>query len=983
MKYYLIYILTTVIHLSFPEVHAQGSNRFLGMPIIEYFGTEDYNGGIQNYAITQDHRGIIYVANNLGLLEYDGSNWRSYGVDKGTKVRSLFADASGKIYVGAQNEFGYFFPRANGEYAYHSLNSLIPVENRNFDDVWDIYPVEDGFIFTNVKELFRYANDSIRIIPLPKWNDFTFQFKGKLYNQVWDEGLMYYDDGGWQLHSQGRFFADKGVSAIVSYSNEYDMISTYETGIYLINRHQVIPWAESFVDVFREHKINTVVRLKNGSYAVGTNTDGLYILDENGDLTYHFTKDKGLKNRTILAVFEDSNGNIWLGLNNGIAKIEWNSPFSFINEELNLPGTGYVAYGSSAFLYFGTNNGLFYAPNNKFPLSGDMDRVEGIDGQVYNIQRINGDVLVSCHFGAYQLDGNRAIEISNKIGWWTFIETDLDNLIIAGGYDGLYLLEKSGSLWRIAKKYPDFTESSRVMEFDENGILWMTHGYKGVYSFAFSDDYGEIVETKYYDTSKGFPSNLLINVFRLNGENVFAAESGIFTFDPNRDYFIPHQVFDKIIGRQTRIQSAIEDSFGNIYFIGTDLSGVLKKSAWDKYDIESTLFNMIHPYLNDDLEKISILDHENIIFSAKDGFIHYNNSGNIYTSAEFRVLFRSIQLSKSDSTLFGGGFVENGRVTNSQPQDIIPQLPHQNNSISFSYSAIDFNQAPTRYRYKLDGFENEWSNWSEKTDKEYTNLYEGNYSFQVEAKNIFDVVSPMESFDFVILPPWYRTRYAFIFYFFISLGSIFTILYYNRRKLDKEKRHLIIKQEKELVQRDNQLREVSRKSREEIERLKNEKLKSEIRHKKRELATSTMHLIDKNGFISSIKSHIGDMLKNDNQREIRHELKRIVKEIDKNIHEDDDWGQFEVHFDEVHEGFIKKLRNDYPGITPQEIKLSAYLRMNMSTKEIANLLRISVRGVEIARYRLRKKLRLGKEENLVDFMMSFGTDDTVTESASA
>jgi len=86
---------------------------------------------------------------------------------------------------------------------------------------------------------------------------------------------------------------------------------------------------------------------------------------------------------------------------------------------------------------------------------------------------------------------------------------------------------------------------------------------------------------------------------------------------------------------------------------------------------------------------------------------------------------------------------------------------------------------------------------------------------------------------------------------------------------------------------------------------------------------------------------------------------------------EDDWEKFSYHFDQVHSNFIKRLKQGYPNLTPKDQKLCAYLRMNLTSKEIAPLLNISVRGVEISRYRLRKKLSLNKEENLSEFMMSY------------
>jgi DNA-binding CsgD family transcriptional regulator len=104
---------------------------------------------------------------------------------------------------------------------------------------------------------------------------------------------------------------------------------------------------------------------------------------------------------------------------------------------------------------------------------------------------------------------------------------------------------------------------------------------------------------------------------------------------------------------------------------------------------------------------------------------------------------------------------------------------------------------------------------------------------------------------------------------------------------------------------------------------------------------------------------------------VKNEIQKVIKNIEKNIAGDQDWEQFEIHFDQVHGDFMSRFKKEYSSLSPQEIKLSAYLRMNLSTKEIAYLMNISVRGVEIARYRLRKKLNLERSENLQEYILKF------------
>jgi DNA-binding NarL/FixJ family response regulator len=203
------------------------------------------------------------------------------------------------------------------------------------------------------------------------------------------------------------------------------------------------------------------------------------------------------------------------------------------------------------------------------------------------------------------------------------------------------------------------------------------------------------------------------------------------------------------------------------------------------------------------------------------------------------------------------------------------------------------------------------------------------------------------------------------------MGFLFVGFNVLDRKYQREQKLMEIEQKKELTRKESEISKLSQQSQEEINKLQNEKLESELRHMNNELATSTMHLLNKNEFISSIKTNLSHIIKKSASEEVKKELLQINKNIEHNISADADWEQFQFHFDRVHGDFSNRFKIAFPALSPQEMKLSAYLRMNLSSKEIAQLLNISVRGVEISRYRLRKKLNLDRTKNLQDFILNF------------
>jgi DNA-binding CsgD family transcriptional regulator len=275
------------------------------------------------------------------------------------------------------------------------------------------------------------------------------------------------------------------------------------------------------------------------------------------------------------------------------------------------------------------------------------------------------------------------------------------------------------------------------------------------------------------------------------------------------------------------------------------------------------------------------------------------------------------------------------------------------------------------YQYYLENYEKVWSEWGAKTQKEYTNLKEGRYRFHVRAKNVNGEISPESIYEFYVNPPWYRSIWAYSVYGLSVIALLFTGFNLLDQKYQREQKMMALKQKKELNKKENELNKLTQQSQEEITRLQNEKLESELRHMNNELGTSTMHLLNKNEFISSIKTNLQHIIKKATHDEVKRELVQITKDIENNISADTDWEQFQYHFDRVHGDFSTRFKAAFPTLSPQEIKLSAYLRMNLSSKEIAQLLNISIRGVEISRYRLRKKLQLDRNKNLQEFILNF------------
>jgi ligand-binding sensor domain-containing protein/DNA-binding CsgD family transcriptional regulator len=939
-----------------------------GQPFIRIFPTVDYHAGIQNWSITQDKRGIIYVANNFGLLEFDGEQWQLHPVKNGTKVRSVAIDSRGRIFVGSQNEFGYFFPDAQGRLQYVSLADSLDKKYRNFDEAWSIFIDQDKVYFCTFSRIYIYDGQKIDVTELSSPLDLSFFVNRNLIVNAVDKGLCLLKGTGFEEIKGGNFFKRISVSGILPFGLERYLVSTSQDGVFILENGEATAWSQSNQEYFRQANINCILRLRNGNVAAGTQNNGLLLLDADGNIIRQLTRGKGLENRTVLGLFEDDRKNLWLGQNNGIAFVELGSPFTFINEKNNLPGTGYAALLDHDKFYLGTNTGLYVRDND----SNDFNLVKNTTGQVYYLGRHGGEVLLGHHKGSYEID-DEVSNISTESGSWVFLSpAGKPDILVGGNYNGLHLYCRENGRWQWKKKIHGFYESSRVMAEDASGNLWITHGYKGAFKLRLSPGYDSIKEVRYYGRDKGFASNLLINVYKIRDELMFTNERGVFKYDSAKDSFVADDLFTPLLGPGKQVWNMQEDAVGNIYYAGAESIGVLRRDNVGEYTVDKNTFNRIRRFLNDDLVNITVLENNEVVFGAKDGFIHYDPLMKSVVDNNFKCLLRRISVTNpGDSVFFYGAYSDKGQVVDQQVRQDV-ELPFENNALHFHFAAPGYEGNGERhYQYYLEPYEKTWSEFSRQTQKEYTNIREGKYKFHVRARTDNGQISSEATYTFVVLPPWYRSLPAYIVYFVVLITLLFLAFRILDKKYRREQQAMAELQQQQLEQKDTEIEKISLESKEEITRLQNEKLEADLNHMNNELATATMHLLNKNEFIAGIKAQLTQIIRKNDKLESEGELMKITRDIEKNISADSDWEHFEFHFDRVHGDFTRRFKGQFPALTPQEIKLSAYLRMNLSTKEIAQLLNITVRGVEIGRYRLRKKLQLDRNQNLQDFILHF------------
>lgn len=977
-KTYLRLILFLLLCLP-TIVHAQVKNE--GIPFIRNYTQRDYKASPQNWAVVQDHRGIMYVGNNFGVLEFDGNFWRQISLANRTSVRSLAVDKSGRVYVGGQGDFGYLQPDGQGLMAFTSLLPKVAPKHRDFDDVWKIYASDEGIFYCTVTGIYHLQADTIRFYETPVTpSAFPVWVHKKLYVPVPQKGIYELKNRKFVMIPGSESMADYVIVAMLPHSDGKTLILTEENGVFAYNGYSGFEkenWPVS--DFLVKNKVYAATALGE-AYAIGTAHDGLLIVDRDGNPRQHLNREKGLQNSNVRSIYQDHSGNLWLALNNGIDYIETNSAFTLLNIKNGLSGTGYTSLLDGEELYLGTNDGLFHKTwsNTENPLKPEPFRqVENTQGQVYNIQRIGDKLLLAHHNGPYELVQHKARKLSDHRGAWLFLPlATKPGYILCGTYTGLLLYKLVDGRLEFQNRIQGFDESSRVVEEDADGNIWVAHGYKGIYKLALTDDLKRVKQLSFYGQKAGLPSNLFNNVFKIDGKLVFSGERGVYAFDKRRDRFVAHDELSKLFGKQQHVRKLIEDSEGSVWFSAGDEVGVLRRRSNGSYEVDKTNFSKLQGKLIPGFEHIMHYNALNVLIGIDEGFVHYHPS---YTQVKnltkpFQALIRQVNSTRhsQDSLLSGGTYTRQGVVQLRQPANSRPELPYKHNSLRFSFGAIAYEDIDrVQYQYLLEGHDEGWSSWSEALHKEYTDLHEGNYTFRVRARSIYNRVSEEATYTFEVLPPWYRSVWAYTAYAILGVLLILLLrkLFINHVRATEAK----LKEEKDkaLKLKEAQHKEEVLLAEREIIRLNTEKLETELEHKNKELTSSAVHVMQNMQAVHKMRDQLLETMEAVKCKETQKQLKKLMKSVEEEIKLEDNWDQFELHFNQVHEDFLRRLSEEYPELTHRDLKLCAYLRLNLTSKEIASLLKLSLRGVETSRYRLRKKMNLEQEENLTEFILKY------------
>lgn len=792
MRFWITFFLSTL--LLFTSSSFSSNAQELGRYPIHNFNHRDYSGHSQNWAIVQDPRGLIYVANNKGVIEYDGSDWRHISIN-GALSRCLDIDNEGRIWVGGQDELGYLAADSTSSMKFFSLKSMLPSYCLPIGLIRQVFATNDGVYFSSNKHLILIKGSSIKVWKPKTFFHRTFFAMGKLFINQPEYGLTYLKNDSLKLIPKTDYISKKLIYLLQPYSSNKLLVGTYSEGLYLFNTdalrsdttiHQdsTLVKFKTDLDVFlNENLIYNGIILPNGNFAIGTFRKGAIIIDRKGKVIRKINQSSNLQDESIWNLYLDNQNNLWMALNNGISYTNINSQLTSWDENSGLRGSlqSVIRYNNS--LYVTSNIGIFRKDN------GEFKEIKGFNKYSNKLHvALTSDnksfLLASAIDGVYQIDGEQAVKIgSYKNTAYSFFSSKIyPNIVYIGLTDGVGVLRYQLGKWFFLGKLEETKGVVFSVLEDQSGNLWFSQRYKGVSQCNVVNPYQLVIEkVKPYHQLPFLPKCDDMAISLIDGNIKISTDKGLCRFDPKTDSFVP----DSSLGIEftegnTGIRILNQDKKGNLWFevYKDDPNRWIERALKypdNTYRRIPAQFRIIPDMIFND-----VLSEENDInwIASYDGLYRYDGLIKSENQTIIKLLIRKV-LANQVKQVFNGSSslpsdINGFKSTNfSQTNSTIHKLNSRDNSIIIYFSSPFFGQnQKMKYSFMLEGYDKEWSEWSTDQKKEYTNLPSGSYKFIVKARNVFDTESPIASYSFFIKNPWYKSPISFVFYLLIVVGIV-------------------------------------------------------------------------------------------------------------------------------------------------------------------------------------------------------------------
>lgn len=948
------WLLSLVFAFSSLLLSAQGGNgsalfaTLSQQPDIVHFGKSEYNSDSEFWSAARDTTGVLYFGNNDGILIYDGEQWQPVKLPNGSSVRSLLCTSQNVVYAGGYNEFGRVQKDSLGGYYFKSLLSQFNLEGKELENMEQAHELDGSVVFRFYKELMVIENGFMTQIPSSK--DFMYGnvVDKTYYVQDKGVGVLAYSPKDHKLSTTFSYkdFDDETIKGLYAADTPYELLVFTESGrLFRANlaTHKMVFVKNIFAGSGPEQVTSS--QLKDKKIFVGTLGSGVRIFRTDGSEEQAPLVFDNLQNPSIINMLSTPQG-LWLLLNNGLDFVNYGTGANRFFPESKI----YDINIGNHKLYVATNKGVYWAGmDQKEPI---LQRMDALQGQSWTLKQWGGDLFVGHHRGLFCIKDDKVVPITNFGVWKMMGIPGSSTKFLACGYTGLYLVEKVNGNFVLRNKIKGFEESTRdIIPADEPDTYWVCHGYKGVFRIKVDPEYQRVYSIDHFTDKNGFKSPFNINAFQWNGKVVFTSNNGIYTYNIGSNRFEPYAPLNKILDTTKNTRKILQEG-PRTWVVQDDEVGYFD-SGMDT--LVKRPFLSSKGQLNRGMESIVPLDKNKVLVGSTDGI--------------FMFKMTPPKAIKSTTHITQVAFSKNNHFTALPIDDVETEVPKHSDLIQFHFAdpKLAMN-GPLQYQYVLEGVNMDWSNWGADTAKEYAHLRPGSYVFKVRSRDMMGNVGKVASYPFYVQAAWCQTNAATILFILIVIGLLWGAYVLVRRSIEKKnhKAHVEHLKAKKLL-----TLEIERlKLKHDKEKIEQDKihLEEDVLAKSKELANYTMQLVNKSDIFNEMQADLKELREVARSQASRQKITEIFRKLHQHRIGEEYMEVFDVNFEKVHHQFFEKLKVLEPKLSKKDQRLCAFIKMDLTNKEISPLLNISVRGVETARYRVRKKLHVEHDSNFQEFL---------------
>ncbi|MBR1474053.1 MAG: hypothetical protein IJ613_00565 [Muribaculaceae bacterium] len=931
--------------------HLQGQT--IGFqPVLHNYGKADYQAALQNWDITQGSNGEVYVGNGAGVLRYDGYFWSLTTLPGNAVARSLLATRQ-RVYVGTYQDFGFLEQDELGRLQYTSLwpHGYKPHE----DEIWNIVRDKRGVVyFQSFAGWFSYDGKRVKTHFDPhKLPLYFHEVDGVVYVQM-QEGDFYRLDGERLTRLFGRDqVANDHIVALTAAPGGGLMLYSQSHGLYRWHKGEVGKWANESDSQLMAANINRATLVPGDStLVVGTILGGVYAIDRHGKARWHYDMGSHLANNCVLGLMCDCQGNVWVAMDTGLAHIACSSPYTLLTPGNDRPSLGMV-YGLCV-----TDNHLYIATNQaawRFtPADGQCRRIGGSEGQNWHVTEMDGMLLLGNNSGTKRIDpvGLTAQRINDRQQSSTCMRRCTINgkevLLESSYYNMRVYARDPGGTWTYQHEIDGLHAPIAEFEVDPSGVIWASHMSRGLFSITLSPDMRRAQVTR-YDRIGSDTTMALTHVMKMRGRIVIQHNHRLYTYDDIKRQIVPYTELDSILD-DADIDAATAVDDNSLWLASRNGFKYVRYDNGAYRLVRSVTPQFFGLDCNDTKNKVYV--HDGVAyFNLNNGVGCYDMSRNAPVDTAHHEL-------RMQRVLTHG----RGDAEHLMPLTTEGSVPQALPQVDIELSYPNFNHEPLTFEFALTGGGVNLRSASEQPTVEYSSLGYGSYTFVATVKALDGTVIDTVEYHFVRPRPFYASWWAWLVYAATLAAAVYALVRYRTRKTAQQMRR---QYEDQRLQQDFRVLEQEKI----IVEQKQQLLEAQLNDKAREAASLALDAAARNQAIEGLRETLRQKRRKGSISQT--DMAAMLGQLGDSADSDNFWEVYQNNFNLIHQNFFKRLKEQYPTLTPTDLRFCALLRLNLSTKDIAQFTGLSVRGVEGARYRLRKKLDLPEGANLIDFLIDF------------